>query len=161
MAKLPQGFVPLIGTEEATVDDKGRILFSKKKRERLGESFTIAFGAAGCLVAYPKLIWDGKLEEIFGDESAHSQGRDQYTRLFLGLADDELKFDGQGRVVLPQKMRDIARLKEKDKVLLVGCGDRVEIWAVGEWDKYNEDPSGYGVNRRAAIESAYNLMVGR
>ena len=29
----------LIGTEEATIDEKGRLLVSKKKRERLGEPF--------------------------------------------------------------------------------------------------------------------------
>jgi DNA-binding transcriptional regulator/RsmH inhibitor MraZ len=48
---------PLIGTDEATIDDKGRILVGKKKRERLGEPFAIAVGEVGCLVAYPEPVW--------------------------------------------------------------------------------------------------------
>ena len=33
---------PLIGTDEAIIDVKGRLLLSKKKRDRLGDSFVIA-----------------------------------------------------------------------------------------------------------------------
>ena len=48
---------PLIGTDEDTIDDKGRLLVSKKKRERLGEDFVMALGATGCVVVYPELVW--------------------------------------------------------------------------------------------------------
>jgi MraZ protein len=152
------GFKPLIGTEEATIDDKGRILVSKKKRERLGDSFAIVFGTRGCLAAYPNVIWERMLEEILQYDSIN-EGREQYTRLLLGTAEDDLKFDAQNRVVVPQKMREAARLK--DKVLLVGCLDRVEIWAKDEFDMFQRDPEMYGRHRREAVVGAYNAMVGR
>jgi MraZ protein len=88
-----------------------------------------------------------------------NQGRQQYTRLFLGYADDELKFDQQGRVVVPQKLRDIAKLT--DKITLVGCGDRLEIWAKDEYERFQEDTEGYGAKRREALAKAYGQMVGR
>src|SRR5438045_9662631 len=88
---------PLIGTDDATVDDKGRILVGKKKRERLGEPFAMAVGEVGCLVAYPEAVWHQKVGEILRIDSLN-QGRQQYSRMFLGYADDELKFDQQGRV---------------------------------------------------------------
>jgi MraZ protein len=148
----------LLGTDEATIDDKGRILISKKKRDRLGETFTMALGTVGCLVAYPEDRWEQMVEQILSFDSIN-QGREQYTRLVLGLADDDLKFDQQGRVVIPQKLRDLARLK--DKVMLVGCGDRLEIWSRSEWEQYNEYPDTYGQKRREAIEKAYQQMVAR
>jgi MraZ protein len=151
-------FKPLLGTDEATIDDKGRILVNKKKRERLGETFTMALGAVGCLVAYPEERWGQIVENILSYDSIN-QGREQYTRLVLGLADDDLRFDQQGRVVVPQKLRDLARLK--DKVMLVGCGDRLEIWARQEWEQYNQYPDTYGQKRREAIEKAYQQMVAR
>lgn len=157
MAGLPPDFKPLIGTDEATLDEKGRILFSKKKRERLGESFTVALGSVGCLVAYPQAVWEQMLAEILQHDSIN-QGREQYTRLVLGLADDEIKFDAQGRAVVPSKLRDLAGLK--DKVLLVGCLDRVEIWPKEEWAKYQNDPDAYGQRRREAIAKAYTQMKG-
>ncbi|MFI5387573.1 MAG: division/cell wall cluster transcriptional repressor MraZ [Fimbriimonadales bacterium] len=149
---------PLIGTDEATIDDKGRILVGKKKRERLGETFAMAVGEVGCLVAFPEEAWRNKVNEMLGYDSLN-QGRQQYTRLFLGYADDELKFDQQGRVVVPQKLRELAKLT--DKVLLVGCGDRLEIWAKEEYERFQEDTEGYGAKRREALAKAYGQMVGR
>jgi MraZ protein len=147
---------PIIGTDEATIDDKGRILVSKKKRERLGEPFVIALGTTGCLVAYPEPEWE-KVQEEINRYDRINQGRERYSRLIFGLADDELRFDAQGRVVVPRKLRELAKLDEK--VLLVGCGDRLEIWAVDEWREYTEYPDTYGQKRREAIEKAYTQMV--
>ena len=49
----------IVGWEETTIDDKGRILVGKKKREKLGEDFVIAVGTCGCLVAYPAEVFMG------------------------------------------------------------------------------------------------------
>ena len=154
---LPEGFKPLIGTEEATIDDKGRILVSTKKRERLGNGFAIVFGTRGCLAAYPQGIWERMLEEILQYDSINA-GREQYTRLLLGTAEDDMKFDAQKRFVVPQKMRDAAKLTKN--VLLVGCLDRVEIWAREEYELFQKDPETYGRQRHEAIAKAYNEMVG-
>lgn len=151
-------FKPLIGTDEATVDEKGRLLVSKKKRERLGDAFVLSYGAVGCLVAYPAAVWEQKLAEIFAADS-NNAGREQYSRLILGMADDELKFDTQGRVVIPLKLRDMARIK--DKVVLIGCGDRLEIWALPEWEMFNRMPDAYGKERRDAVAQAYAQMKDR
>ncbi|HWA82344.1 MAG TPA: hypothetical protein VG820_02850 [Fimbriimonadaceae bacterium] len=156
--EAPAILKPLIGTDEATIDDKGRILVGKKKRERLGEPFAVAVGEVGCLVAYPEEVWQRKVAEMLSFDSLN-QGRQQYTRLFLGYADDDLKFDQQGRVVVPQKLRDLAKLS--DKVLLVGCGDRLEIWAKEEYERFQEDTEGYGAKRREALAKAYGQMMGK
>ena len=148
----------MIGTDEATIDDKGRLLVSKKKRERLGEPFVMSLGDAGCAVAYPELVWARLLHEILANPSTN-QGRQQYTRLVVATAEDDLVFDKQGRVVVPQKLRDAAKLK--DKVMVVGCLDRLEIWSKEEWSKYEKDPEGYGRERREAIERAEQKMVGK
>lgn len=140
------------------MDDKGRVLVSKKKRDRLGDDFTLVHGKVGCLIAYPKKVWTQLLSEIFAVETLNP-AREEYTRLLLGSAEDALKFDNTGRFVVPLKLRQAGKLK--DKILLIGCGDRVEIWAINEWEKFNEFPKEYGKDRRAAIESAYYQMIGR
>ncbi len=157
-ASIPTDFKPLIGTDEATIDDKGRILFAKKKRDRLGKDFAIVVTKRGCLAAYPQSVWLKMQHDVFQYESIN-EGREQYTRLYYGQADDDLNFDTQGRVVIPQKMREIGKLK-KD-VLLVGALDRVEIWAVEEYEKFLADPKGYGTDRRTGLADAYDEMVGR
>jgi MraZ protein len=147
----------LLGTDEASIDDKGRILVGKKKRERLGEPFVVALGETGCLVAYPQETWQALLNEIFSVPSINV-GRQQYSRLILGTADDDLRFDSQGRVVIPHKLREAAQLK--DKVLLIGCGDRLEIWDLHAYAEFCRDPESFGSTRRTAIEQAYRQMTG-
>ncbi|MBI1757262.1 MAG: cell division/cell wall cluster transcriptional repressor MraZ [Fimbriimonas ginsengisoli] len=146
---------PLTGTDEAVLDSKGRLLLSKKKRDRLGDSFAIGIGAIGCLVAYPREIWQRMLAEIDRFPTINS-GRQSYTRLMLGQAEDELECDAQGRVVIPQKLRQASKLEQD--VVLVGCGDRLEIWAKEEWRKFNEFPD-YGKDRLKAIERAHEQML--
>ena len=147
----------LLGTDEANLDEKGRILFGKKKRDRLGESFTIGVGPTGCLVAYPRSVWLGIVRTVLGVDPTNL-GREIYTRLVLGQADDDQKFDAQGRAVIPQKLRELAKIKEKAQVVLVGCGDRLEIWAKDEYEHYLDNPEAYGQQRREAITRAMRMM---
>ena len=148
----------LMGTEEATIDDKGRILVVKKKRETLGESFVLAIGQAGCLIAYPEAVWSGIVDDIFSHESINA-GTEQYTRIMLGDAEGDIRFDAQGRFVVPQRMRAAGKIK--DKVVLVGCGNRMEIWAKSEYDAYKASPDTYGLERRLVVEKAYRQMKGQ
>jgi MraZ protein len=95
--------------------------------------------------------------EILSYDSIN-EGVDQYTRLMLGSAEDEIKFDSQGRFVIPQKMREVAKLT--DKAMLVGCGNRMEIWSKAEYEEYSKSPDAYGVARRQTIAKAYRQMKG-
>jgi MraZ protein len=148
----------LIGTDEATIDEKGRLLVGKKKRERLGEPFVMALGPTGCLVAYTIEAWNKEVAEVIANPSTNL-GRQQYARMLSGSAADDLRFDKQGRVVVPQRLRELAGLK--DKVLIVGCIDRMEIWSAEAWREYENDPDGYGKERREAFVRAERQMIGK
>jgi MraZ protein len=157
VGEMDMDLKPLIGTDEATIDNKGRILLGKKKRDRLGDTFAMAIGELGCICAYPEARWQERLNEINRYDPIN-QGRQQYARLFFGYADDEMSCDAQGRVVIPGKLRDLGKLNEK--VLLVGCYDHLEIWDPEEYDQYCQYPDTYGKERREAMERAYNKMKG-
>jgi MraZ protein len=148
---------PILGTDEATIDSKGRILLSKKKRDRLGETFAVAIGERECICAYPLAKWQERLDQV-NRYDPNNQGRQEYERLFYGSADDDISCDAQGRVVIPEKLRKAGKLKEK--VLLVGCNNRLEIWDVDEYEKYLAKQNKEGQDRAEALESAYNKMMG-
>lgn len=147
----------LFGNDDATIDDKGRVLVGKKRRMRLGEDFVITLGDNGCLYAYPNDVWDSIVNDVLSYDPTN-QGRQQYTRLVLGWAEDEVKFDIQGRMVVPRKLKAEAKLK--DRIVLVGCGDRMEIWAEEEYEKYKLNPWQYGRERMESIQKAYKDMKG-
>lgn len=146
---------PLIGTDEATIDSKGRILLGKKKRERLGDTFAMAIGELGCICVYPEARWQERCNQIEQYDPIN-QGRQQFARIFFKHSDDDLTCDAQGRVVIPQKLRELGKLDEK--VLLVGCYDHIEIWDPNEFAQYELYPDTYAKETRDALLKAYQMM---
>ena len=58
-------------------------------------------------------------------------------RLLLGYA-TPLELDGNGRVLLPQTLRDYAGLEKK--LMLIGQGKKLELWSEAGW--YDELETG-------------------
>lgn len=135
-------------------------MVSRKNRERLGETFAMAINARGVLVAYPQEVWYRMIDEI-DQYPTISDGRDDYSRLLNSSAEDALTFDVQGRVVIPASLRTEAKIELDTQVLLVGCGNRLEIWPPKEYEKFLADRDGYNRERRLEFEAAYNRMVGK
>jgi MraZ protein len=145
------------GTEEVSLDDKNRLLISKRKRERLGEDFVLALSEIGVVAAYPKSTWKAMCAELWKVPTINL-GRQQYGRLVMGSAVEEVNCDAQGRLVIPAKLKADGKLV--DKVFVVGNIEKVEFWAEAEWKEYNKSPDTYGIDRLKAIEKAINLMAG-
>ncbi len=158
MSSLPLGFEALLGTEETAVDDKGRLIFSRKKRERLGDTFVVTVGPKGCLEAYPGQIWRAMTTKLL-EQDELNEGVSEYTSLLLGSAEDDLKFDAQGRVVIPSRMRKKALIDKE--VVIVGCGIKCEIWAKEEHEKYEKDRWGYKKEEREVFRKAKMMMEGK
>ena len=67
---------------------------------------------------------------------------------FSGAA--EVEPDKQGRILIPQSLREHAGL-EKD-VTVIGAAVRAEIWDTARWNAYNESQTD------EAIEASMNLL---
>ena len=117
----------LIGEYQHSLDTKGRVNFPVKIREQIGERFTITRGLDRCIFVYSDEGWR-QLEEKLS-EMPMSKARD-LQRFFFGPSVD-VEPDKQGRVLIPQTLRDYAKL-EKD-IIIVGAGKRAEIWDKDRW----------------------------
>jgi MraZ protein len=123
--------LPLLGTEQATMDEKGRVLIGTKLRKRLGPEFAMALGESGSINAYPKSEWAILVRDVTCRDP-RDEWRQKYCRQFFGNAADDLDFDVQGRVVIPRKLRELACIE--DKVTIIGMGDHIEIWSKPVYD---------------------------
>ncbi len=126
----PSVAVMLIGTYQHNIDQKGRVIMPAKFREELGEVFYVTRGLDNCLSVLSQSDWDTlgeKLRSLPG-----SQTKDLQRFLFSGAA--ELEPDKQGRILIPQPLRDFAHLT-KD-VVIIGTGVKVEIWDLESWNEY-------------------------
>lgn len=120
-----------MGEYNHTIDAKGRLIVPAKFREILGDNFIVTKGLDGSLFVYPNDEWT-RFEEKLKSLPLTNKNARQFTRFFLaGAAACEV--DKQGRILLPQVLREFASL-EKD-VVLVGVASRIEIWSRERWDE--------------------------
>lgn len=125
-----------LGEFSHSIDAKGRTFIPAKFREELGEGFVVTRGLDRCLCVYPKSEWELRCARIAQYPDAKARAVRRF--LFSGASDNEL--DSQGRILIPQNLRDGAGI-EKDIVFL-GVGSYIEIWSKTEYDnmKALEDP---------------------
>lgn len=121
----------LMGTFHHNMDTKGRVHFPAKLREGLGDRFFITKGLDGCLFVYPEDEW-----EVLGAKIRAiplSKGRRLQRFFFSGATDAEP--DKQGRILIPQNLREYANLDKE--VVVIGASNRAEIWDKALWDEAN------------------------
>ena len=118
-----------MGEYSHTIDAKGRLIVPAKFREQLGEAFVITNGNDGCLSIYSKEDWDLVLENL----KALPGNRDKREIIRKVVAQaNEVELDKQGRILVPQSLRESAGLK-KD-VVLAGVIDKIEVWDKEKWE---------------------------
>ncbi len=127
----------LLGEYRHNVDTKGRVSVPSKFREDLGQSFVVTKGLDNCLYLYSKSEWqtfENKLKEL----PITNQDARSFVRFFFAGA-AECEVDKQGRINIPQNLREYANI-QKD-VVIVGVSTRVEIWSSDNWNKYTNSDS--------------------
>ena len=123
----------LIGQYQHNIDVKSRVIVPAKFREDLGERFYVTKGLDGCLFVLSQDGWKNLQEKIVG--MPISKARQLQRFFFSGAA--EVEPDKQGRILIPQPLKDYANI-EKD-VTFIGTGDRAEIWSTERWTEFNDN----------------------
>lgn len=135
-----------------SIDRKGRLILPAKFREiaksNFIEKFFITRGLDKCLFMFSEEEWktqEGKFKAI----SFTKQQARTFNRLYFSGAIEAIP-DKQGRILLPQYLRDFAGIKRD--VMIVGVSNRVEVWAKDKWDEF------YGNSKQSFEEIAEKLL---
>lgn len=121
------------GEYDHTLDAKGRVNMPAKFRDELGENFYMTKGLDNCLFVFPESEWRVFEEKLKALPLTNSNAR-AFVRLFFAGA-SECTFDKQGRIIVPQPLRDHAKLEKELKI--IGVGTRIEVWGIDSWNQYN------------------------
>ncbi len=116
-----------------SVDDKGRIVIPQRFRLMLGERFIMTRGFEGCVFIFTLDQWQ-RLGDKFGMDVMFDKGKVRLQRFLFGAA-NEVAPDGQGRVAIPQELREWAKIEPNSEVVITGCTNWVEIWAKQKYDE--------------------------
>jgi MraZ protein len=124
--------VVFLGTHTPRLDDKGRLALPARFRPDLEGGLVITKGQERCLYAFPMVEFT-RLTELLRVAPVTDRRVRNYSRVFFASASQEIP-DGQGRITVPQQLRQYAGL-EKDCVV-IGANTRVEIWDATAWQDY-------------------------
>ena len=110
------------------------MILPRKFRDELGQDMVITKGVGKerCLYVFPQAEFEAFAAKLQSQPLTARPTRD-FARMFVAGASAETA-DSQGRVVIPQPLRDYAGLA-KD-IVVVGQLSRVEIWDRAEWERY-------------------------
>ena len=130
---LMAGLPPLLlGTYTPKIDAKGRVALPAKFRSQLGQGLVMARGQERCVYLLPFDEFRRIASQIQRTSVGNKAAR-EYLRVFLSGAVDQ-EPDKQGRVVVPQMLRDYANLGSN--IVVIGVGTRAELWNKDAWESY-------------------------
>jgi len=145
------------GRYEHTMTDKGRISVPAKFRDVLndkyGEESLIITNFDRCLIVYPLKEWN-EIERRAAELPQFKQEVISFLRHLIGNADDS-PIDGQGRILLPQSLRNHAQIKRD--VVMIGMLTKFEIWAKEIWDEEESKRAYEEFKRSREILSAQGI----
>lgn len=124
----------LTGTHTYQLDPKGRMSLPARFRAAFAEGAWLTLGQEGCLYAFPAEEWHRQSEEARATPQSGPQAR-AYARMFFGNA-EQVDLDGQGRLLVPQKLR--AQLGIGREAVVRGVGSYMEIWERATFDGYDQ-----------------------
>ena len=124
----------IIGEYKHTLDDKNRISLPVKFRQEMGRKIVLTPGLDNCLFAFAAKEWQ-KISEKLSSSSMLQADNRSFNRFMFGGA-VEAEVDTIGRILIPDFLKDRADLK--NRVVLIGVQNRVEIWNEKAWDEYKQ-----------------------
>ncbi len=122
----------LLGEYKHSVDEKGRIAVPAKFRSNISSGAIITRGLDHCLFIFSLQEWEVMVKKITALPLAQANAR-AFSRLMLAGAMD-VKVDVQGRILIPDYLREYAQLKKQ--AVVAGVYSRIEIWDQDAWEEY-------------------------
>lgn len=123
-----------LGQYQHSLDSKGRMIVPARFREGLAGTVYLTQGFDHNLRLLPEEIFVSIYERITTMSTTDPTAR-QLRRLIFSTA-QQVDLDGNGRILIPKYLRDIARLNSE--AVIVGVGEAIEIWAPEAWKKQNQ-----------------------
>lgn len=136
--KFPMYF----GEVHTAVDEKGRIMVPQAFRTIMDDNehqiWCLTRGFENYIFLFHRKAWDAFLLEHKSVFSGLDSRRSMMRRLFVGGM-ERVRRDGQGRVAIPQHLRDYAGIDRE--AVLIGVGEHLELWSKDGWRQYQERQS--------------------
>lgn len=128
-----------VGEFEQSLDSKHRLAICAALREQVdgeedGRNFFLVLGPERHLWLYPELYYRRLVASMQRGPLPSRQTRK--IDLLFAMA-RVVKPDAQGRIVLPE--RSMQRARVSDRLTLVGVFDHIELWPTEQWEQHVDE----------------------
>lgn len=132
-----------LGNYEHTLDARGRLAIPARYRPRFEHGGILVPGPDASLELYPADEFEAVIQQRI-PVGQNRAARDVRRALFAQAFDVQL--DSQGRIVIPQRMRE--RHSLEGATVITGMGECLEIWNADNWTSQQEQ-----------VESTYDQLL--
>ena len=133
-----------LGECEYKIDEKGRVPIPPKHRHDLKDGLVLTPGIEKCITIYPLAEWK-KIAATLTTGSITPNKLRRLNRAIFAAA-FSLLIDGQGRITLPNPLREYAGTD--DEVVIVGANTYLELWDKALWEE----------EKTASFEQAWQII---
>ncbi len=141
------GLVYFFGTFEHSIDERGRLAIPARYRRAFVDGGVLRDGPEGCIELYTEEAFNEEIQRRLGSASGNRSLSSRRTRRSFMHNAFSVELDRQGRVLIPQQLRDDETAAET-RMVIVGCGDYLELWTPDAWarelDEVGEDDADGG-----------------
>lgn len=128
-------FEMFMGTTNNSIDEKNRMIVPAKFRSELGSRCILTKGLDRCLYIYTTSAWNKQMEKISALPESDPKVRAFIRHFCAGAA--ECEFDKQGRIVIPQELKNYANIEKE--LVTMGAMSKIEVWSKEVWEAPDND----------------------
>ena len=123
-----------LGQYQHNVDSKGRVIIPSRFRDSLEGVVYLTQGFDQNLRLLPEATFNAIYQQVTSMSTTDLTAR-RLRRLIFSTA-QQVEMDGNGRILIPKYLREIANLDSD--VVVVGVGEAIEIWSPEAWETEND-----------------------
>ena len=125
----------LFGEYEHQVDAKNRIRIPSRFKNSIGQNYVFVKGPNKCISIFPESVFNERYGKFSNVSIFDAEGQKALMEVYSSVY--TAQEDGQGRVVIPEKLRNYAEI-DKD-VVSIGMGDHVDLFSLDIRNSYREE----------------------
>ncbi|MFA5858305.1 MAG: division/cell wall cluster transcriptional repressor MraZ [Elusimicrobiota bacterium] len=138
----------LLGQSVHMLDEKNRFILPARFNGDTNKSafMVLTAGTEQCLFLFNEFAWNNITERLQNMSQIGEAEHRAFKRVFFSMA-MEIKLDTQRRVLIPNMLLKFAGIKKN--IMIIGVGDRIEVWTPEKWQLYRDKISGAKYNKIA------------
>ena len=120
-----------VGKYQNSIDSKSRLIIPSKFREELGGRCVVAQSLDKCITISTLEEWEKFLGEL--NQLPRSNPEARMIRRYFNQSAAICDVDKQGRVTIPQELREYAGITKE--LVTIGNINNIEVWSKEHWEK--------------------------